>query len=180
MQTAFKIISRNEEALADAAVDAVTRAEAFMSNIEPDGRRPQTLWRQEGKTLLRIGETLYIGEVASGQPHGSGDLIFKDGSVHHGTFASGRAEGRGASAQTAQSSRANSTRTGGLERSRSSTPRQAMSDVYNEEGNGQRLVLAARAADAGTQPMRQHWRRPRQARRRADRARRGSRRCRWG
>lgn len=152
VQTAFKIISRNEEALADAAVDAVTRAEAFMSNIEPDGRRPLTLWRQEGKTLLRIGETLYIGEVASGQPHGSGDLIFKDGSVHHGTFASGRAEGRGvfyaANGAIFKGKFDKNRRIGTFEVVDPKGKR--WSDVYNEEGKRtKRLALAAaRAADA--------------------------------
>ena len=92
VQAAFKVISSNDEALAAAAVDA---AAAFTSKIEPDTQRPQTLWRQEGNSLLRIGDVLFIGQVLSGQPHGSGDMIFRDGSVHHGMFVTGRADGLG-------------------------------------------------------------------------------------
>ena len=100
IQKAFKILMSNEEAIADAAVDAVNRAQGFLSDLEQAGststKRPAAPWRVEGKSIMRIGGgVLFVGEVRDGQPHGVGDLILPDGSVHHGNFTSGRAEGPG-------------------------------------------------------------------------------------
>ena len=101
IQKAFKILMSNEEAIADAAVDAVNRAEGFLSELEQEkgsasSKRPATPWRVEGKSIMRIGGgVLFVGGVRGGQPHGVGDLILLDGSVHHGNFNAGRAEGPG-------------------------------------------------------------------------------------
>ncbi len=44
---------------------------------------------------LQIGPALYVGAADAGQPHGTGELILPNGSVHKGTFAKGRASGPG-------------------------------------------------------------------------------------
>ena len=49
----------------------------------------------EKLTVLSIGGATWVGEVASGRPHGHGDLILPTGSVHNGAFLEGRAEGAG-------------------------------------------------------------------------------------
>lgn len=45
-------------------------------------------------SALKIGEATWIGE-GSGRPHGKGNLILPNGSVHHGNFEQGRANGPG-------------------------------------------------------------------------------------
>lgn len=45
--------------------------------------------------ILKIGGATWVGEVESGRPHGIGDLILPNGSVHHGAFDAGRASGAG-------------------------------------------------------------------------------------
>lgn len=45
--------------------------------------------------VLKIGTATWIGEVSEGRPHGTGDLMLPNGSVHHGLFESGRAHGAG-------------------------------------------------------------------------------------
>ena len=47
------------------------------------------------KTVLKMGDALWVGEVSSGCPHGQGDLILPNGAVHSGVFEAGRASGAG-------------------------------------------------------------------------------------
>ena len=48
------------------------------------------------QSLLKLGpDVLWVGEVAGGRPHGIGDLILGNNSVHHGSFVDGRASGPG-------------------------------------------------------------------------------------
>ena len=44
---------------------------------------------------LKIGAAMWVGDVAHGKPHGQGDLILPNGSVHRGGFVEGRASGPG-------------------------------------------------------------------------------------
>ena len=44
---------------------------------------------------LKIGAAMWVGDVANGKPHGQGDLILPNGSVHRGGFVEGRASGPG-------------------------------------------------------------------------------------
>lgn len=45
--------------------------------------------------VMKVGPALWVGEVNSGRPHGEGDLILPNGSVHNGSFENGRAQGFG-------------------------------------------------------------------------------------
>ena len=45
--------------------------------------------------VMKVGGATWVGEVDAGRPHGSGDLILPNGSVHHGAFRAGRASGPG-------------------------------------------------------------------------------------
>ena len=38
---------------------------------------------------------MWVGDVCEGKPHGRGDLILPNGSVHRGGFVDGRASGPG-------------------------------------------------------------------------------------
>lgn len=118
VQKAFQMLTA-DDAQARAAMEAMTRAEGFMSQLEAleaaestksssgaaissssrsisASGAPVAPWRHAGKTIMRIGDgILFVGEVSEGQPHGAGELFLKDGSLHRGYFEAGRAEGRG-------------------------------------------------------------------------------------
>jgi DnaJ-class molecular chaperone len=47
------------------------------------------------QSFMQLGECVYVGDVEGGRPHGVGDLILANGSVHSGSFIAGRADGEG-------------------------------------------------------------------------------------
>lgn len=66
-------------------------ATALASSQGGQGRRPRRVQLAKG--------ALYVGAVdARGRPHGEGELLLRDGSVHAGHFVEGAAHGEGAPA----------------------------------------------------------------------------------
>ena len=47
------------------------------------------------RVVMKLGDAMWAGGVEGGRPHGTGDLILPNGSVHHGNFEAGRASGPG-------------------------------------------------------------------------------------
>ena len=47
------------------------------------------------RVVMKLGDAMWAGGVEGGRPHGTGDLILPNGSVHHGNFEAGRASGSG-------------------------------------------------------------------------------------
>lgn len=72
--------------------DALLRAQELASKMRA---APAPGDNKQAVKLLAVGPATWIGEVAAGRPHGNGDLVLPNGSVHHGTFVEGRAHGEG-------------------------------------------------------------------------------------
>ena len=76
-----------------AEMDDVRKALQRAMDLANRHETPQQPGAKE--TILKIGGATWVGEVQSGRPHGIGDLILPNGSVHHGAFDAGRASGAG-------------------------------------------------------------------------------------
>jgi hypothetical protein len=88
--------SRSYEQLSadnDDARVALARAMELNKKLMQDG--PVTTSTNRSERLLKIGESTWVGAVEAGRPHGDGDLILPNGSVHSGSFKDGRASGPG-------------------------------------------------------------------------------------
>ena len=98
---AFKTLLRQDadvrsyEQMAADMEDARTALIAAMSRASVARDQPGGVTASHHKVMELGPRILWVGEVDTGRPHGEGDLILANGSVHHGRFDAGRASGAG-------------------------------------------------------------------------------------
>jgi hypothetical protein len=90
IQAAFRHLTRltsgGEDEMIAMTEDVAAKAESFAAQLDD---LPHTSSRAPyaGVPKMRIGQgVLFIGTASSGRPHGEGELVLKDGSVHVGSF----------------------------------------------------------------------------------------------
>ena len=91
---AYKLLSRGEDAcegyvqlaaenerVREALSRAMEMAACFEQKLATPSSEPAP--SDPKHTVMQVGAATWVGEVEGGRPHGSGDLILPNGTVHH-------------------------------------------------------------------------------------------------